>query len=100
MASTQVKIGLDSAVSAQLMCLHSCNMASKDIPCSSRQKTTKAALSSASPMKTVAFFRVELPRGQILSAPPLSNQMHLMKGPPHCIPNIAFILVMLWGKFT
>ena len=58
--------------------IRSCSMASKHTSSSSRQNTTKAALSFVSPMETVAFLLVEFPRGQILSEPPLSNQMHLV----------------------
>ena len=71
-------INHDVRLQAEMFEVRTCSMASNAISSPSRQNTTKAFLSLVSPMDTVALLLVEFPRGQILSVPPLSNQMHLM----------------------
>ena len=87
-------INLDVRLLTEMFEVRTCSIASNAISSPSRQNTTKAFLSLVSPMDTVALLLVEFPRGQILSVPPLSNQMHLMRasfsifstvGVKHCI---------------
>ena len=80
--------------------IRSCSMASKHTSSSSRQNKTKAALSFVSPMETVPFLLVEFPRGQILSEPPLSNQMHLLYNSFSILLNLSTSRIKFKVKLT